>query len=267
MKTHTTTLFAALTFCTAAHASSEPQYSPSGGATAYAARVKPGKEKELDATIAKLTPELRQHFGSAGATGLRFYTESIGSDRILIAICDIRQDSVPDAVWPSASSDAALKPWLDELQASLAPHPRAQETASPWVRCETICELRPRVPAATRAPSSPAWSVAITGLNPAKEADYRNYHAHVWPGVIDAIGAAMVPRFDIFLIEFGEQPYLIYQMEYVGSDFKSDMAGMGKNPVNVRWWKWTDACQQPLPSAATRKEIWEPMESIPATAP
>jgi L-rhamnose mutarotase len=103
----------------------------------------------------------------------------------------------------------------------------------------------------------------MTGLRPEKEADYRNFHSHVWPGVISAIGDSGIPRFDLYLIEFGDALYLVYSFDYRGTDFDGDMAKMAANPVNKRWWKFTDACQSPLPQ--TKKGIWEPME--PVTVP
>lgn len=242
------------------------QHSQQEGAVGLVALVKPDKEKELAAAATALDDAKKKRLAALGIHHLQLFTEFIGDDRILLASFDMDKDSDPTISWTAAGIDPTIKPWFDQLQATLAPHPRVKGTERLWVRCETIAQIHPHISSQTRSGKS-SWSAAVTGLKVEKEAEYRNLHAQVWPGVIDAIGSAMVPRFDVFLIEFGDQPYLMYQMEYVGNDIKSDMANMSNNPVNKRWWKWTDACQNPIPSAVSRKEIWEPMEPASAPAP
>jgi L-rhamnose mutarotase len=122
------------------------------------------------------------------------------------------------------------------------------------------------VPASVRGDDSPTWHAAVTGLKPEKEAEYRLLHNGVWPGVVDAIGSAGISRYDVFLIDVDEHLYLFSLFEFVGKDFARDLGAMAKSPVNRRWWKVTDACQQPLPTAAAREEIWEPMETVGALA-
>lgn len=222
---------------------------------AFTALVREGGEQALAAATAGCPgPAFARH----GLHEPHFFTEVIGNRRVLLCTADLEPGKRAGEVWREIRGEAALKEWWSTLDASVAPHPRASG-ADPWIACETICRLRPEVPAATRGERS-SWHASVTGLVEGKEAEYRMLHANVWPGVIDAIGESGISRFDIFLIDLDEEVYLFSLFEFVGKDLARDSAAMARSPVNRRWWKVTDACQEPLPSAAARKEIWEPME-------
>jgi len=146
---------------------------------------------------------------------------------------------------------AELRENFSALEDAIVSHPRNMGNAesSSWVKTETVCELR--LANAFPVGEGASWHAAVTGLKVEKEAEYRLLHDNVWPGVQEAIGASNISRFDIFLVEFGDnQPYLFYQFQYTGSDFENDMAAQSDSPVNQRWWRYTDACQQPLPEAS-----------------
>lgn len=250
--------FTLLLFPLALRASPEIQPSQQEGAVGFIASLKPGPPTALEAAVKNLTPEIHEKLEARGISGLRFYTEEIGGSRVVLASFDMKPGTDPDQAWAAAALTPELKPWFSELSGTLT----TGSGGNAWQRCETICQLRPRLPTKPHEGKS-AWHAGICRLRPEKEAEYRLLHNHVWPGVIDAIGEAMTSRFDIFFLEIGGQPLLFHQLQYVGADFKKDMAGMAGNPVNQRWWKQTDPCQQPLPSAAARKQIWEPMEALP----
>lgn len=238
-------IFALLaTIPTLAFGNPQPQTGIESGPIGHVALIKDGKEKDLAAAIAKLG-------AVKGLDRLQFRTEVIAGKRIVLA----SYLGEPGA-WQAAE---AIKP----LALFLSPHPRPGTTAEqPWVRCETINRL---VPAEVkRKPEiKPSWHFAVTGLKPEMEREYRQMHDHVWPGVIEAIGQSNIAEFDIFLVELeNNQPYLFYQFEYIGNNFDEDMKSQSENPVNLRWWKFTDACQQPLPAAAEAKKIWEDMEQV-----
>ena len=72
-----------------------------------------------------------------------------------------------------------------------------------------------------------------------------------------------IANFTIYLFDVGEKLYLIYYFDYVGDDFETDMSYGGKDPVTLRWWKHTDACQLPLPAAAEKGKIWTDLNPIP----
>lgn len=102
----------------------------------------------------------------------------------------------------------------------------------------------------------------ITGLKPEKEMQYRTLHATVWPGVLKDIKDRNIRNFSIFLGEIGGKLYLLSYLEYVGTDSAADDARAKALPVNQRWWKFTEACQVPLPEAAARNQIWSSLDEI-----
>jgi L-rhamnose mutarotase len=103
---------------------------------------------------------------------------------------------------------------------------------------------------------------SITGLKPEKMAYYKKLHANAWPAVLKRIKDCNIQNFSIYLQKVNDNYYLFSYFEYVGSDFKADMKKMADDPATQRWWKETDPCQQPLPEAAAKKQIWTPMEEV-----
>jgi L-rhamnose mutarotase len=91
--------------------------------------------------------------------------------------------------------------------------------------------------------------------------DYREryiiLHRHVFPAVLDRIRKSNICNYSIFL----RDGMLFSYLEYVGSDYETDMAAMGRDPETRDWWKLTDPMQEPL---ETRKENewWASMEEI-----
>lgn len=188
-----------------------------------------------------------------GANNLHFLSQKIGDDEILLVTMDLNcfaPSAEPTEAWEFITLAPSLKDSFALLESSVCAHQRHVNSGSKllWVTAETVCKLRPSN--ASVVVESTSWHHAVTGLKVEREADYRLLHDNVWPGVIDAIGASNISRFDIFLLEFGDnQPHLFYQFLYTGVDFENDMAAQSNSPVNQRWWKFTDACQQPLPQA------------------
>ena len=102
----------------------------------------------------------------------------------------------------------------------------------------------------------------ITGLKPEKIARYKELHAACWPGVLAKLKTVHVQNYSIYLKEIDGKTYLFSYFEYTGADFAGDMAKMAADPETKRWWQETDPCQQPLPAAAAKKEIWDGMEEV-----
>ena len=102
----------------------------------------------------------------------------------------------------------------------------------------------------------------ITGLKPEKEAEYRTLHATTWPGVLNGISDCNYRDFSIRLVELDSHLFLIGYLEYVGKDPDADAAAGKALSVNKRWWKFTDACQLPLPAATAKGELWDGMTEI-----
>ena len=98
---------------------------------------------------------------------------------------------------------------------------------------------------------------SVIRLRPEHEAEYRKLHADAWPGVLDALRAAHVRNYSIFL----RDGLLFSYLEYTGDDYAADMAVVAQDETTRRWWQLTDPCQQPLDSAADG-EWWAPAEEL-----
>jgi L-rhamnose mutarotase len=88
------------------------------------------------------------------------------------------------------------------------------------------------------------------------EERYIILHRHVFPEVAERIRKSNIRNYSIFL----RDGILFSHLEYVGSDFASDMAAMA-DPVTKEWWKLTEPMQMPL---RTRKkgEWWAAAEFV-----
>ena len=142
-------------------------------------------------------------------------------------------------------------------------------------------------------PKRYAW---ITGLKPEAAAKYEDLHAHTWPGVNKMNKECHIQNFSIDEIQIDGKLYLFAHLEYTGDDFDADvknpgassgafqkydfrtrtskveasfevsdpkgMKKMGADPEVQRWWKETDPCQLPLPTAAAKGKIWTDMKEV-----
>ncbi len=97
----------------------------------------------------------------------------------------------------------------------------------------------------------------VIGLKPEAEARYKQYHADVWPGVLDMIRQCNIRNYSIYL----KDGTLYSYFEYHGTDFEADMARMAADPTTQQWWAIMQPMQSPLP---TRKEgeWWAVMEEV-----
>ena len=97
----------------------------------------------------------------------------------------------------------------------------------------------------------------VLGLKPEAESKYREYHAAVWPGVLDMIRQCNIRNYSIFL----KDGMLYSYFEYHGADFAADMAKMAADPTTQKWWSIMMPMQSPL---ASRKEgeWWANMEEV-----
>ncbi len=115
---------------------------------------------------------------------------------------------------------------------------------------------------ASCATNPPKRYAMVTGLKPEKETRYRELHAKPWPSVIARLGACNIRNYSIHRSEIGGKPYLFAYFEYTGSDFDADMKTLAADPEIQRWWEETDPCQQPLPEALKKGEIWAGAEEV-----
>ena len=209
------------------------------GSIAYVAVVKSGSDQQLQQCLKKLSSD-------DILDNLQFYTTNVKGSDVLFVSYDGDYD-----VW----SELAQGDWRE-----LSSYLETQEGgSSPWQKCEVLCVLKPQVQ--TRA-DHPLWKAAVTGLRKEKEAEYRTLHHHVWQEVIAAMGQRGLARFDIFLTELDDELYLFHRLEYVGENYDADMALLGENSTNQRWWTYTDSCQKPLPEAESNGDIWLEMNAV-----
>lgn len=97
----------------------------------------------------------------------------------------------------------------------------------------------------------------VVRLRPEAEAKYKEYHADVWPGVLDTIRRCHIRNYSIYL----KDGYLFSYFEYTGTDFEADMAKMAADPETQRWWAITQPMQEPL-AARAPGEWWALMEEV-----
>jgi L-rhamnose mutarotase len=90
-----------------------------------------------------------------------------------------------------------------------------------------------------------------------KLAEYKAYHADVWPGVLEMIEQCNIRNYSIY----HKDGYLFAYFEYVGGDFEADMAKMADDPMTQEWWDIMMPIQQPL-DTRSEGEWWAEMEEV-----
>lgn len=97
----------------------------------------------------------------------------------------------------------------------------------------------------------------IIGVKPEHFESYRNYHAAVWPEILEMIKKCNIQNYSIF----HKDGMLFAYMEYTGNDFEADMAMMAADPKTQEWWSVMKPMQSPV---ATRREgeWWADMEEV-----
>ena len=88
-------------------------------------------------------------------------------------------------------------------------------------------------------------------------AEYKAYHAQVWPGVLKTIHDCNIRNYSIYF----KDGFLFSYFEYVGDDYDADMAKMGEDPTTQKWWAIMKPIQDPLPTRA-EGEWWANMEEV-----
>ena len=88
-------------------------------------------------------------------------------------------------------------------------------------------------------------------------AEYKAYHAQVWPGVLKMIHDCNIRNYSIYF----KDGFLFSYFEYVGDDYDADMAKMGEDPTTQKWWAIMKPIQDPLPTRA-EGEWWASMEEV-----
>ncbi|ETW85349.1 hypothetical protein HETIRDRAFT_448476 [Heterobasidion irregulare TC 32-1] len=112
--------------------------------------------------------------------------------------------------------------------------------------------------------SQPKRVCQIVKLKPESEAEYKQVHAAVWPGVLAAIERAHIVDYSIHY--YSPLHLLIANFKYVGNDYEKDMKSVADDPDTQRWWKLTDGMQESFIEGATGsgKDIpwWQELEEV-----
>lgn len=108
----------------------------------------------------------------------------------------------------------------------------------------------------------PVRYAGVIGLRAEKLDEYKKLHAAAWPAVTKMIAECNIRNYSIYLRKLPDGEYYLFSyFEYVGDDFKADMARLAADPIIKKWWTLTDPCQKPL---FDRKdgELWASMEEV-----
>jgi L-rhamnose mutarotase len=87
--------------------------------------------------------------------------------------------------------------------------------------------------------------------------EYKRYHAEIWPEILNTIHQCNIRNYSIF----HKDSYLFAYFEYIGNDFKRDMAKMASDPKIQEWWDIMMPMQEPLEMRA-EGEWWANMDEI-----
>jgi L-rhamnose mutarotase len=103
---------------------------------------------------------------------------------------------------------------------------------------------------------------SVIGLKADKIAEYKKLHAAVWPDVLKMIRTCNIRNYSIYLMKAKDNEYYLFSyFEYVGKDFKADMAKMAADPTTQKWWELCKPCQEPLPIRA-EGDWWANLEEV-----
>jgi L-rhamnose mutarotase len=94
-------------------------------------------------------------------------------------------------------------------------------------------------------------------VRPERLAEYKAYHAAVWPDVLATISRCAIRNYSIYLRE----NMLFSYFEYWGDDFAADMQRMAADPATQRWWAIMEPMQEPYPDRAPG-EWWSRLEEV-----
>ena len=98
---------------------------------------------------------------------------------------------------------------------------------------------------------------SVIRVKPDANAEYKRYHAAVWPEILDMIRKCNIRNYSIYL----KDDFLFGYFEYHGTDYQADMVKMAADPRTREWW----AVMMPMQRALdTRKEgeWWAEMEEV-----
>ena len=98
---------------------------------------------------------------------------------------------------------------------------------------------------------------SLIGVRLDKLEEYKEYHAKVWPEILDMIRQCNIRNYSIYY----KDGQLFSYFEYHGDDFAGDMAKMAADPKTQEWWDIMMPMQIPLETRA-EGEWWAEMEEV-----
>ena len=98
---------------------------------------------------------------------------------------------------------------------------------------------------------------SIIRIKPERLEEYKKIHADVWPEVLKTITDCNIRNYSIFY----KDNMLFSYFEYIGKDFKKDMAKMEKDPASRKWNKICSQMQVPVENRED-DEWWASMEEV-----
>jgi L-rhamnose mutarotase len=218
---------------------------------ALMAAAEEGKAAELETALKSLTEKKAvKAFGKADISNIGIFSKELQGKHWFMVYFDYDGENYLKAVNAFESTGAARK-----LAPLLEPHPRAARYGNGWLQLEWMNFIR----ASQKAGKAADRLAMVTRIKPEKEQEYRTLHQTVWPGVVDQMARGNYRDFSIFFMELGNELYEFFYVEYVGADAGKDAEMNKADPFNQRWWKITDACQDPLPDA---KGVWSAMNRV-----
>ncbi|VGO18206.1 L-rhamnose mutarotase [Pontiella sulfatireligans] len=212
--------------------------------------AKDGKTEELASALKTLNEKkAAKAFKKADITNLSTYSKELQGKTWVMVYFDYDGDNYLEAVQDFESVKAT-----QTLEALVAPHPRAKRYGDVWLQMEWINYIHGAKPI-----DDPDRLAMVTRVKPEREQEYRMLHQSVWPGVTDQMARGNYHNFSIYFVEMGDELFEFFYVEYVGTDAEKDGKANKADPFNQRWWKITDACQDPLPDA---DGVWSKMDGI-----
>lgn len=103
---------------------------------------------------------------------------------------------------------------------------------------------------------------SVVEIKPECIDEYKRLHANVWPEVLAVIKEANIINYSIYLRDINAVGYFLFSyFEYVGTDYKADMARIAAAPITQDWWAQCKPCLRPL-DGVTMEECWAPMKKV-----
>lgn len=103
---------------------------------------------------------------------------------------------------------------------------------------------------------------SVTEVIPEKLAEYKHLHAHAWLSILKRITDSNIQNYSIYFRTFDDgKHYLFTYFEYVGGNFKADMAAIAADEETLRWWAVCKPCLKPFKDLPPH-ECWAPMEEV-----